>query len=97
MAEKVIFEFRATRDKDGCAFEFKHGEDHFTLFGPDIWACCPAEGIPGESRVERVKRSRRSRDRVRRRMRETLDLFERMYDDLFGGERLDQSGETGSD
>ena len=85
MAEKVIFELRVRREKDGYGFEVRHGEDHFTLLGLDIGPCCPLGDMPGES-----NRQQRDRDKVRHQMRETLDFFEQMYDDLFGEQVSDE-------
>lgn len=82
MAERVIFEFRADHDEGGCGFEFRHSMDD--LFSPSILACCRVMGVSGMPWAEGPRRSRRNRDKVRRHMRETLDFFERMYDDLFG-------------
>ena len=95
MAEKVIFEFRADRDEGGCGFHFGSGMDG--LFDPSILACCRAAGIPGMPRAGGPKRSRRSRDHGRHHMRETLDFFERMYNDLFSGAASSQSREPEQD
>ena len=88
MVEKVIFEFRAD-DEGGCGFDFGPGMDD--LLGPSILACCQVMSIPGMSHIGGSRRSRHFRDKARHHMRETLDFFERMYDDLFGGE---ESGES---
>lgn len=96
MAEKVIFEFRARRDEDGCGFEVRHGQGHFTVLGPDIGACCRPGGIPGGPRAGGARRSHRRSDKVRSHMRETLDFFERMYEDLFGEEESGGSGDPRS-
>jgi len=96
MAEKVIFEFRADRDERSCGFEFGHDMDDWP-FGPSILACCEVIGVAGMPHTGRPRRSRRNRDRVRHPMRETLDFFERMYDDLFGQEEPGDSKDPKSD
>jgi hypothetical protein len=96
MAEKVIFEFRADRDESSCRFEFGHDMDDWP-FGPSIRACCEVISVAGVPHTGMPRRSRRSRDKARHPMRETLDLFERMYDDLFGQEEPGYSKDPKSD
>ena len=85
MAEKVIFEFHAQNNGEGaCGFEFGHGKRRCRMSGPDVWAWCWREHesrVPGSGRSERP---RHKRGRARQHMRETLDFFEELYDDLFG-------------
>lgn len=80
MTEKVIFEFRVKHDEEGGGFEVRHGEDL------GFWACCPPHDIPRPPSARWPKPPHSGRDRVRHHMRETLDFFEQMYDDLFGEE-----------
>jgi hypothetical protein len=84
MAEKVIFEFRARCDEDSHGVEVRHGHGCFAVFGLDMWPCCPPEGVPRGPHAGRPKGSHPGRDKARHHVRETLDFFERMYDDLFG-------------
>ncbi len=91
MAEKVIFEFRVKRDEDGCGFEVRRGEGRLGVFGPDIGACCPPGGFPGMPQPGPPPGFPPGKDRLRNNMRETLDFFERIYDDLFGEEESDEN------
>jgi hypothetical protein len=77
MAERILFEFCTLRGEDGCRFEFRPGGGEATVCGPFSWAGC---GSWSAGWADRVK------ERSRRTMRETLDTFERMYRDLYGGE-----------
>jgi hypothetical protein len=79
MAERILFEFRTKRDEDGYRFEFRPGEGELMVCGPFSWAgwgCRPSTSGWAD----------RAWERSRRTMRETLDAFERMYEDLYGGE-----------
>lgn len=91
MAEKVIFEFRVKRDEDDCRFEVRRGEGCLSAFGPDIGACCPPEGFHGMPQPGPPPGFPPGKHRLRHNMRETLDFFERMYDDLFGEEGSDEN------
>jgi len=83
MAERVIFEYRAgdpgRKAEQDCCFASGPG------FGPVVWAFCRTMGDAEHPASGRPKRSRRSGDGPRHRMRETLDFLERLYDDLYGG------------
>jgi hypothetical protein len=85
MAERVIFEYRAGGRRGKRRFDFEH-VGFVTAFHSSIWACCQ----PGEETVQRfqermVRFSRRGRN-ARRRVRKTLEFFERLYDDLYGSD-----------
>lgn len=97
MTEKVIFEFRADDDESGWGFECGHGLDDLLGPEPSILACCGATGTPGMFHGGGLKRSHHFRDNMRHHMRETLDLFEQMYDDLFGREESNESEDPESD
>jgi hypothetical protein len=96
MAEKIILEFRADDHEDGCGCGYGHGWDSFLAFGPAIMAFCTEMGVPGAPPAERPQQAHGRRDKARHDMRETLDFFERMYDDLFGGEASSESGASES-
>lgn len=85
MAEKVIFEFHAENGESGYGFGFKQGMDGCMVFAPFDLACCRSMFIPGMPSAGGPRRYHRLRDKTRRRIGETLDFFERMYDDLYGG------------
>ena len=97
MADKVIFEFSAGDDEGGCGSEFGHGKGHFALFGPSIVACCHGTGVLRGPCAGEAGHSRRGRDKVRRHMRDTLEFFEGIYDDLFGEEESGASEDSESD
>ena len=90
MAEKVIFEFHADQVESDCGFGFGHRMNG--LFGRSDLDCCRMMGIHGTSCGEEPEQSD-YRDQAHHHMRETLDLFERIYEDLFGREESDTSKE----
>ena len=84
MAERILFEFCTKRDEDGYRFEFRPGGGEGVVCGPFSWVGCgPGFGPCGPWWAEWADRAW---ERSRRKMRETLDSFERMYEDLYGGE-----------
>ncbi len=93
MAERVIFEFRAGEDVPLGGFEFRCGERRFKPFGPSMWACCHAAVVPQRSQDAAPKRSQHNRRSASRHLRETLDIFQSIYDDLYGEEDPDPDGE----
>lgn len=93
MAEKVIFEFRADHKDGSCESGFEDATDG--LFDSFVSACCRVTDTDRMSRGARPQRSY-YRDKTRHQMRETLDLFEQMYEDLFGVE-ADREREQESD
>ncbi len=90
MAEKVIFEFRAEPGEGGCGFSFRHDTDEW-LFPASLWACCQMMGTSERPRAEGKRRSRGPKHKVRRHMRDTLDFYEQLYEDLFGRETSEES------
>ncbi len=84
MAEKVIFEFRAQRAEEGYQYEVRRGKKRFTVSKPFERECCPPVFVCFGPGIKSQNWSRRIRDDSRRRMRETLDFFEGLYDDLYG-------------
>lgn len=83
MTEKIVFEFRADHKQSGCGSGFGHSI--CDLFGPSILDCHDMMSVHGMSCGGRSKQSYHE-DRARHHMRDTLDLFERLYKDLFGEE-----------
>jgi hypothetical protein len=79
MSEKVLFEFRAEENEDGYTIFVKHDKEAFP-------AWCPSIGgrfFPF-FKEDVVKRLHKYRKFSKRRMRRRLDLYERMYEDLYG-------------
>jgi hypothetical protein len=91
MAEKVLFEYRAQDGENGCEFHFGHGTTTPGPFGPFVGICCRGEIHADVPRDEGSKSARRPRERSRRNVRDTLDLLERMFHDLYGGEEANES------
>ncbi len=95
MAEKVIFEFRAEEGEDGYRFEFRNPDLDCMGLTPFLMSCCqtaPMGGLFG-GRAS----SKHSRAKARRRMRNTLDFFQKMYDDLYGEDEVSGEEESPAD
>lgn len=90
MAEKVIFEFRARREGDDCVYEIRHPEEGITVQIPAVKRSAgktiPHPFFHGLPCMMVPKRTSRTRKKSRKRMRDTLDFYERIYDELYGGE-----------
>lgn len=84
MAEKVIFEFRGSNGEGGFEFGIMHGMDGCMVDPPPGLACYQSMFFHGMRRSRGSRRANHFRDKTRRRIGETLDFFERMYDDLYG-------------
>jgi hypothetical protein len=85
MAERVIFEYRAGGRRGKRRFDFEHG-GFVSAFHSSIRACFQPGEETGQRFQEKVVRFSRRRRKARRRVRKTLEFFERLYDDLYGSD-----------
>jgi len=88
VAEKVIFEFRARREGDNYCYEIMHPEEGITVQTPAVKRSAgktiPHPFFHGLPCRMAPKRTSRTRKKSRKRMRDTLDFYERIYDELYG-------------
>ena len=85
MSEKVIFEFRVEENEDGYNYVFKHDKETFGESGPAFikrFFLTSAQG-PG-------KKMQKVRKFAKRRMRKRLDFLEKVYDEFYSQEDVDE-------
>jgi hypothetical protein len=85
MSEKVLFEFRVEETDDGYNYVFNHDKETFGDSGPDFM-----KRFFSASKVGPRRRFRKFRKHAKRRMRRRLDFFEKVYDEFYGPEEVDE-------
>jgi len=91
MSEKVIFEFRASNDKDGTKYEIRQGEEIYTCSEQKIARCLPLAFFSRPKSLVRMHRG--FIHHAQKRARERLNALESMYADFYGSGKTT----TGSD
>lgn len=85
MAEKIIFEYRAEQQADGYHYTLSRDGQRI-----EIKSTLPLKGFAGRERRARWARRfhrhmGRCQQKSRQAVRKTLDAFEGMYQDIYGG------------
>lgn len=85
MVEKVIFQFRARQTDGGTQYEIKHPREGIAVRYPSAMGVClpfirwmPSKPARRRARAKKAK----SRNHMRRR----LDFYEKLYQDMYGGD-----------
>ncbi len=85
MTEKTIFFFFFLKEKDAVKYEIRQGEDLYTCYGIKTPRCRPSVF---SSHIRKVSRLHRKFMRLsKKRMGESLNTLEKMYDEFYGSER----------
>ena len=89
MAERVIYEFRARQTDDGVQYEIKHPGGGKAVRYPSVLGICPPffRWMPARSAR---RRARAMKAKSRNHMRRRLDFYEKLYQDMYGGDDDDQ-------
>ncbi len=89
MAEKVLFEYRAEKERDGYHYILRRGDQSM-----EIKSTLPIREFASKRQHGGCARHLHHQDhhavRSRRAVRKTLDAFEQMYREIYGNEATSQ-------
>jgi hypothetical protein len=91
MTEKVIFEFRASNDKDGTKYEIRQGEEKYTYPGHISPCCFPFKFTPRLKKFPALHR--RYIHRYQKHLHKRLNALENMYADFYGNQNAAQEND----
>ena len=84
MTEKVIFEFRTLKEKNGMKYQIQRGDETFIYSGLPIFGCIPNRLFPLLNGLPRMHR--KFIQRSQKRVQKILGALENMYADIYANE-----------